>query len=273
MNREQVQQLVVDVIARLAPRLGADGLRGRLVVAFSGATVSLPEALRQCRSLVLGGYQLRLAFSPTAEQFFGSVVRESLDGFPHVDRIDPPQWLGELAESRAVLCPMLSANTLSKLSLLIADGLVPNLLLHGLYMGKPVVLARDGVDTDGEGRRSLNFHNGTPALRRALDDRLHTVADYGCRIADAHHLHATVDAVLASGGPPPPAGEPGNAGARPPAAAGLRAGPVVTAADVRRAHQAGGALGLSPGSLVTPLARDLATQLGVQLTGNGRELQ
>jgi hypothetical protein len=184
VNREQVMRLVAEVISRLAPRLGADGRRGRLVIAFSGATASLPETLRQCRLLVLDGYRLRLAFSAAAEQLFGSVVRESLEGFPHVDQVDSAQWLGELLESRAVLCPMLSVNTLSKVSVLTADALVPNLLLHGLFMGKPVVLARNGVDLADEGRRALGIDQATPALRQALDDRLRTVAGYGCRITD-----------------------------------------------------------------------------------------
>jgi hypothetical protein len=260
VNREQVLRLVAEVISRLTPRLGADGRRGCLVVAFSGATGSFSETLRQCRLLVLGGYQLRLAFSPAAEQLFGSVVRESLDGFPHVDQVDRVQWLGELLESRAVLCPMLSVNTLSKVSLLIGDGLVPNLLLHGLFMGKPVVLARDGVDLADEGRRGLGIDQATPALRQALDERLRTVADYGCLITDVRGLHATVNSVLVSGSVRASAGA-------------LPAGPIVTATDVRRAHGAGGALSLSPGSLVTPLARDLAMQLGVRLTRNGMELQ
>lgn len=260
MNREQVTLLVAEVISRLAPRLGADGRRGRLVVTFSGATASLPETLQQCRRLALDGYRLRLAFSSAADQLFGSVVRESLDGFPHVDQVDPAQWLGELFESRAVVCPMLSVNTLSKVSLLTADALVPNLLLHGLFMGKPVVLARDGVDPAGEGRRVLGIDHATPALRQALDDRLRTVAGYGCRITDVRSLHATVNSALDSSSARAPAGP-------------LPAGPLVTAADVRRAHRDGGALSLSSRSLVTPLARDLAMALGVRLTRNGRELR
>jgi len=260
VNPEQVPRLVSEVISRLAPRLGADGRRGSLVVAFSGGTASFAETLRQCRLLVLDGYRLRLAFSAAAEQLFGSVVRQGLDGFPHVDQVDPVQWLGELLESRAVLCPMLSVNTLSKVSLLTADGLVPNLLLHGLFMGKPAVLARDGVALDDEGRRDLGIDQATPALRQALDDRLRTVAGYGCRITDVRSLHATVNSVLVSSSPRAWAGA-------------LPAGQLITAADVRRAHRADEGLSLSPSALVTPLARDLAMQLGVRLTRNGGELQ
>jgi hypothetical protein len=260
MNREQIPQLVAEIVSRLAPRLGADGRRGRLVVAFSGATASLTEALAQCRLLVLDGYRLRLAFTPAAEQLFGSVAREGLDGFPHVEEIDRVDWLGELMESRAVVCPMLSVNTLSRLSLLTADGPVANVLLHGLFMGRPVVLARDGVDPAGSGRRALGFDPCTPALRQALDDRLRTVAGYGGHVTDARGLRATVNAVLASSSDRAPVDA-------------LPAGPVVTAVDVRRAHRTGAALGLSSGSLVTPLARDLAAQLGVRLSHNGSEPQ
>jgi hypothetical protein len=263
VNREDVPRLVAAVIARVAPRLGADGRHGRLVVVFSGATSSLPDAIGQCRLLVLDGYELRLAFTPTAERFFGPIVREGLEGFPHVQPLDPAEWLTELHEARAVLCPMLSVNTLSRLSLLLADGLVPNLLLHGLFMGKPVVLARDGVDPADAGRRTLGIDQGTPALRQALAERLRTVSAYGGRVTDARGLRAATTAAL-SGPVTAPAGAPARA---------LAAGPVVTAADVRRARGSGEALDLSPTSLVTPLARDLALQLGVPLTRNGRGFQ
>jgi hypothetical protein len=257
VTREDIPRLVADVIARVAPRLGADGRRGPLVVVFSGATASLPEAIGQCRLLVLDGYELRLAFTPTAERFFGPVVGEGLEGFPHVRPVDPAQWLAELAEAQAVVCPMLSVNTLSKLSLLLADGLVPNLLLHGLFMGKPVVLARDGVDPADAGRRTLGIDRGTPALEQAVAERLRTVAAYGGRVSDARGLRTATIRALS-----------GRAPARAPVRAPA-AGPVVTAADVRRARGTGQALDLSPTSLVTPLARDLALQLGVALTRNG----
>jgi hypothetical protein len=271
MNREAVQALAVEVISRLAPNLGADGRRGDVVVAFSGATAEFGEAVRQCRMLVLDGYQVRLAFSPAAEQLFGQLVRDELAGFPHVLMVQPAQWLSDVWESRAVVCPMLSVNTLSKVSLLIADNLVSNLILHALFMGKTVVLARDGVDFAGHGRRALGIDRATPALRRAVDVRLQTLADFGCRLTDAARLRATVNSALA-GDEAPGTSPPGATVDRPPARPGRPRG-VVTAADVRSAHRARHALPISAGSVVTPLARDLALQLGVRLALNGEDVQ
>jgi Flavoprotein len=270
MNREEIQDLAVEVVSRLAPRLGADGRRGDLVVAFSGATAEFGEAVRQCRWLILDGYQVRLAFSPAAEQLFGPVVREQLEGFPHVLSVQPAQWLSDVWESQAVVCPMLSVNTLSKVSLLIADNLVSNLILHALFMGKTVVLARDGVDFTGEGRRALGIDRATPALRRAVDVRLQTVTGYGCRVTDAASLRATLNAALA-GDDASGTGLPAARLDRSPAVGGRRL--VVTAADVRGAHRGRDALSISAGSIVTPLARDLAMQLGVRLAHNGEEVQ
>lgn len=255
---EQVSQLVAAVIARLAPRLGADGRRGRVIVAFSGAVAPRTAAIEQCRRLVLAGYQLRLACSDAAESIVGADVRVGLAGFPNVSDLDATHWLDELAAADAVICPTLTVNTLAKLALLIADSLVLNLLIHGLLRDKPVVLGRDAIDRASAGTAS-------PALRRALAERLHTAAAYGCHISAVSDLCAATRAVVANAAPAGAA----STGAAPAGAAPRRvvsAGPLVTATDIRRAHREGVALALPARASVTPLASDLALQLGVQLT-------
>lgn len=261
MNREQIQRIVVEVISRLVPRLGADGRRGSLIVPFTGATAGFEEALLQVRSLILDGYQIRLAFSQGAEQLCGKVVRNQLEGFPHISSIEPAKWLSALGKAHAVVCPLLSVNTMSKISLLIADNLVTNLILHGLFMGKPVIVARDGVDINGEDRKALGIGNGTPALRKALVNRLETMREYGCCITDVQKLRATVNAILTNEGTSTPK-QPNRKSFSVPLRLGS-SGRLITAADVRSAHRTGASLSISSASLISPLARDLATQLGV----------
>jgi len=267
MNREQMQHIVAEVISRLAPRLGADGRRGSLMVPLSGATAGFGEAVRQIRCLILDGYQVCLAFSQPAEQLFGQTVRDQLAGFPHVSSIDPTQWLSALTESRAVVCPLMSLNTISKISLLIADNLVTNLILHALFMGKAVILARDGVDLSGQGRKALGVDKGTPRLKQAILDRLRVLTEYGCCVTDVQMLRTTVNAVLTNGGGLKP---------RQPEAKSLHTlptlnlvGKLVTAVDVRNAHRTGATLSISSASLITPLASDLAMQLGVAFVKSG----
>jgi hypothetical protein len=263
MIDEQIQRIVAEVISRLAPRLGADGRRGYLIVVITGATAAFGEAVQQVRSLVLDGYRLRLAFSQAAEQLFGQLVRDELAGFPHVGLLEPARWLAALAGARAVVSPLMSVNTLSKVSLLLADDLVTNLILHALFMGKAVVVARDGADPTGSGRSALSFDKGRGALNEALFNRLQIVADYGCRLTEVQRLRETVNSILTneadSGAKASdPAFQP-----TPPRC--NYSGRVVTAADIRHARRFGGRVRISSGSVITPLARDLAVKHGVAL--------
>jgi len=262
MNEEQIQRLVAEVIKRVAVRLEADGDRGLIIAVLTGATVEFDEAVQQLRQLILQGYQIQVALSQAAEGLYGQVLRDRLEGFPYSDRIDSVKWFSALHDARAVVVPLLSVNTLSKLALLIADNVPANIVLHALFMGKPVIAARNGVDPHSEGRKKLGFDQGTAALNAAVKDRLATLSDYGCRFTDVEKLGEAVKSILElkhqrhlkhsiTSGPPRPLSN-------------IRQ-KVITAAQVTHAHRAGSGLEISSGCLVTPLARDLASRLGVVL--------
>lgn len=267
MEDNQLQELVALVISRLARRLGADGRRGRLIVIFSAATVAFQEAIRQVRLLVLDGFNVKLAFSPSAEDLFGQAVRNGLAGFPHVGEVEPTKWLSELAEARAVVTPLLSVNTVSKVAQLIADNLVTNLILHALFTGKPVILAGNGADPSGTGRAKLGFDKGNRALSDAISDRIRTATDYGCHLTDVYQLAEAVNSILGSEKNLMPAStERQSMTDRRPL---NRLGKVVTAADIRHAHRVGATILISSGSVVTPLGRELAVHLCVPLVADG----
>lgn len=265
MHEEQIQRLVAEVIKRVAVHLGADGSKGPIIVVFSGATVGFSTAIQQLRQLILGGYQIRAAFSKAAESLYGKVVKDQLAGFPHFSPLDSSKWLDAIKDAKAVLIPLLSVNTLSKLSLLIGDNLATNIILHALFMGKPVIAARDGVDPHSEGRRKLGFHLGTAALNAAIQQRLNTLNDYGCTLADVRKLGEAVNTILESNYQRHSVQSP-TAGPPRPVINARRE--VITAAQVTHAHRAGLALAISSGCLMTPLARELASRLGVVLCEN-----
>ncbi len=157
----------------------------------------------------------------------------------------------------------MSVNTLSKVALLIADSQTGNLILHGLFTGKPVIVASNGVESN-QGRAELGFDNGLPALKRVIDERLKVVAGFGCKVVDISQLSAAAGAAL----PRVQAEEPHVAGdaaqrpetGRPPVRHEAR---LVTAGDVLQAYRRGTDLLCAAKTLITPLARDLAARHGV----------
>jgi len=260
MDETRFQSIVTEVVRRLARRLGADSSRGKIIVIFSGATVAFKESIDQVRHLILDGYQLQFVFSQAAEQIFGPVVMDQLEGFPHNGLLKSSEWFSALKETRAVVIPLLSVNTLSKASQLIADNLVTNLILHAFLMEKKVVVAKNGVDTMARGR---HFQKGTPALRQAIQRRLQTVESYGCRLTDVNELRNNVNSIL-SGNRVVPAGE-GNRFETVQRNIYAYSRKMVTAAVIRRAQLQKSDLKISSQSLITPLARDLAMQHGVAI--------
>ena len=263
MKDEKIQQLVIEVISRLAQRLGADGRRGTLIAIFTGATAAFSEAIGQVRSLVLDGYKLELVFSQSAEELYGKVVRDRLAGFPHIMPVDASKWFTALKKAHAIVVPLLSVNTLSKASMLIADNVQCNLMVHALFMGKAVIVAQNGAHPDGgHWGRKHGPHKLSSVLRKSLLNRLQTLNDYGCHVIDTANLRQSVNAIIADG-----RGSKvyENNNIRTLRSILNHSGKMVTAADIRHAHRMETDLSVSPASLITPLARDLAMQYGVTL--------
>ena len=266
---EQIQEIVAKVILRLVPRLGATGDKGELIVVFSAATVEFREAVQQVRDLIVDGFRVRLAFSPAAEHLLYSGVKRQLDGFPHVSMVEPATWLAALKDARAVVVPLLSLSTLSKLSMLIADNTATNILLHALLMGKPVVAARNGADPGDKGREELGFHKGKTALKQAIVRRLQTAEDYGCILTDIRKLGNTLKSLLDREGAP--GGDGRETPSMPPVPVVRISDRFVTASDVLHAVSTGKNLSIAFASGMTPLAQDLARRHGVVvMTDKGR---
>jgi hypothetical protein len=191
---------------------------------------------------------------------------DQLTGFPHVSTVESSAWLGALNDARAVVVPLLSLNTLSKLSLLIADNTAANLILHALLMGKPVVVAQNGADPLDKGRRELGFHKGRPPLAQAMVERLQMVAEYGCTLTDAGKLRDTVNSLLQG---------KESANEIPRGLSSMFPTPTVstlkhfiTAAEVLQAWRTGTHLYVGAATGITPLAQELVRRHGVVVSSD-----
>lgn len=261
MSDERIHEVVVEVLKRLLPHMGATGERGTIIAVFTGATAGFREGVDQVRSLIMQGYRVELVFSRGADTLYAKYLWGELEGFPHVMAFNEAEWLHNLKDAKAVVVPVLSLNTLSKLSLLLADNFASNVILHALFAGKPVVMARDGTDPSDKGRKIPHFDHCAPLLAAAIEERFQTVGGYGCRVTDVNDLSATVLSLI----------EHKNIVATVAHRNGTRSAlthstnSIVTAGDVLRASQSGTPLRVGARTVVTPLARELAYKHQVDL--------
>lgn len=263
MNDQLVKEIVARVIGRVAMQVGANGSRGTIVAIFSGATVGLTEGFHQIRLLLLDGFRVKLILSDAAADLYGPLLMSQLDGFPHWQLLEADNWFAALTQSQAVIVPSLSINTLSKLSLLIADNLVTNLTMHSLLLNKPLILARNGADPDKRRQAGMGAEQ-TPALKQAIHERMQTIESYGARLVDVMHLRDTINSCLDSQGKKSVKTSTQKRLPTNRAVISVQ-GRMVTAGHVRKAHQMDADLKLAPGVMTTPLAMDLASQYGVNL--------
>ncbi len=262
MDEKQIQQVIAEVLKRLAAH--ASGERGDVIVVFTGATAGFNEAIQQVRSLAVKGFRPQLVFTRAADLLCGPVIWKELEGFRQVVPFDDSKWLRNLKNAKAVVVPLLSVDTLSKLSLLIADNLASNLLLHALFTGKPLILAQNGVDPTDQGRVELHFDHCGPVLARAIRERMEVVRSYGCELVDIGGLSGAVETALQQDPRATRANGHGNGVTKP--AHFSHKGKIITAADVLRVQQSGGPIRLHDSQIITPLARELAEKHGVRVT-------
>jgi hypothetical protein len=260
---EHEKRLVAEIIKRLSQQLGADGTKGEIVVAFSGATVGMSVAMAQVRELIYDGYQVLTAFSENAKALFGSWVEDQLLGLPYIRSVAPSNWHSAFTGARAVVVPLLSLNTAAKVSQLIADTLPTNLMLHALAGGKPLIAAKNGVYPDD--RLLTERAAAVPAFQKAVQDRLKTLEGFGCQFTDVKNLRIEVNKALRE--PKPQAVDSVQSFSKIPEhetfiTLGQR---LITAAHIRQAGDRGVSLRLAAGTVVTPLAKELAMNTGVKL--------
>jgi len=261
ITEEQFQLIVEEVIRRLLARMNDNAPKGSVIVVFTGATVGLVESIRQVKSLLLDGYKIELVFSRSAGHLFAEMVREELSGFPNLCLLSPEKWISSVKAAEVVAVPLLSLNTATKLSLLIADDLVSNILLHSLLFGKPTILAKEGADPYGDGRKALGFNKGNSVLNELMHQRLKKLEELGCTLTGVGALAETAHSLIRNEARGRIPREPMPL----PRQAITVSGKIATSGDVLSAHKKKANLNLGPAGLVTPLARDLAGRLGVKL--------
>lgn len=277
LDKAQIDEIVSQVLVKLAERLIASARRRRVLMLFCGAGTGYVAGMQAIRLLSASGYPLTVALSPAARFMITEVkVRQAgatrilADGW-----VDAPSLVGE---SELVLIPTLSMNTAAHLALGLMDSLISTLTLGALLAGKPVLAICDGANPYGNGGKVFGANStAAPVLRARMSDHLSTLMDFGMELVGegdfllslAKRLHATDVAAPENEAPPgiqaPPAQKTNGEQRTLPRT--LHSA-VVTATDLQGLPY-GALVHLPDGARLTPLAHDLSQSLCLQLVYNG----
>lgn len=256
MDTVLIARIVAQVMAIL--QANGHGPSGRKVLEiFSGASSGQQVGLTAIRQLVDGGHHVTVVFTPAGQTMVGE-ERVRAAGAQQI--IKPGSWVdapGLVREADVVLLPTLSMNFAAHLAMGLLDSVPATLIIGALLAGKPVAAVRDGADPNGPGGRVFGAGNAAPALRSQLAGNLKTLASYGMDLVAEADFLASVERLVALGPVPLAVPEPSSNDRQ-------VAAPLITQADLAGLPE-GAVLRVGPGSRLTPLARDTATTLGIEL--------
>ena len=228
----------------------------RALVIFTGGTIGLEPGLDELRKLQAAQTELTIVLSAAAETIIGSNwVKEKL-GSDVKDITAQAAYPGDvLRAADVVLVPVLTQNTAAKLARTFADTMVSTLILQALMLGKPVIAAANAADPLDGWRVKKNMDKAVPAFKEALQGNLKQLKVYGIQLVAVEDLAATTKKTVSRQEALLPPGQEKTAKRQ-----------VLDAGMIRQAAQTGAKnIKVPPGTIITPLARDVAGECVVEI--------
>lgn len=250
------EQLAELVIAEVLRRLGLKADKNtvgkqvlpKVLAVFTGGTTGVETVLTELK-LLQANADIIVALSPAAENIVGAArIREKLGADIALITAQSPYSGDLLADIELVLVPVLTQNTAAKLALTLADTFVTTVILRALLCGKPVLAVPDAADPKQVQNKAAK---PAPALVRALQDNLKKLETFGIAFVSANQLAAEARKLIVSTGTAE--------------AAQAITKTVIDAAAVTAAAKNGRKTLIIPkGSIITPLARDVARDCNME---------
>ena len=256
----------------------SDLLDRKITVLLLGSDISMDSAFNSLVKLRESGYLLTVVMSKAAEHLVGKErVENTLQPYRLFTGDCYEGVQGLVRGTDVVIVPNLTQNTLAKVAVGIQDDFPSMLLWQFLLQNVRVVVNTDSI------RHAWFSIDGNPKMKKVMESHIKTLADYGAAMIE-HHDYDTVlmrsplPSMRSSraGGPKPRPGQnAAPSAASQPAVSGrpsLAGYPVltgqtrvVTESWLRGLPASNRQIVLEKGMIITPLAKDLAKSMGVEI--------
>ncbi|SFL36407.1 flavoprotein [Pelosinus propionicus] len=266
-NEEMVQLVTAEILRQLQQNpVIAQGqsvqIKHKALVIFTGGTIGFEQGLAEIKKLQGLCFAITAVLSAAAEQILGiERVTEALGSHIDIVTAHSPYPGKALREADIVIVPVLTQNTAAKLSHTLSDTMVSTLILQGLMMGKPVIAAYNAADPLDSWRAQYTMGNSSPGLIKALQGNLQKLADFGMELVPVESIAAVSQKRLCQ-----EAQMKVSHTTEQPVSKSTHKKTVLDAAAIQTAAQNGTkSITVPKGAILTPLARDIARECGVEL--------
>jgi len=251
-------KITLNVLADITKKLNGKGKfdsTSKALVVFTGSNIDLNKKIEELKRLEEHGISLSVAFS-----FMGERI---LDVEDIVDKLRPMEVyreedifrLEDIEKSYSkIIGPNITMNTLSKVSLGMIDSFISNILWTYLYNGKDVYIDFSSV-SNYLGKPSKN-----KAINKQIDTHINNLKDMGVvEIVEGQYVDKILGKQILD--------ETSNIKIE--TNNSYDSKKIITEKDLTNFSSKGDTLVLPKGSILTPLARDKAKELGINIEIKG----
>lgn len=268
MDNEKLVELVTAAVMR---QLGAGVLAAKeqssipckkALVIFTGGTIGLEESLRELQKIQALQVEMSVVLSAAAEKIIGMErIKEQLGSHITFVTAQSPYPGNLLREADFLLVPVLTQNTAAKLAYTLADTLASTVIMQGLMLGKPILAAMNAADPQDSWRVQKNMGKSSPALSESLRQNLKKIEGYGIQLAHVEQLAMNSQKIMERLAKKASENQQSQS-----QVAGGGKKSILDAAAIEVAASSGLTRIVVPkNGIITPLARDLARDHGIEI--------
>lgn len=268
MDNEKLVELVTAEVMR---KLGMESLERteksimpckQALAIFTGGTIGLEQSLLELQKIQALHIEVSVVLSRAAEQVIGiERIKKELGSNINLVTTHSPYPGKLLREADFVLVPVLTQNTAAKLACTLADTLPLTLIMQGLMLGKPILAAMNAADPQDGWRVQKDMGKCSPALAESLRQNLKKIAGYGIELVPVESLAISSEKVIER-----LAKKASNSQQSEPQGIPRGKKSMLDAATVKVAAGNGRkSITISKDTIITPLARDVAREYGVEI--------
>ncbi len=265
MENKWIEEIVNRAVEAVFQRLIASVPRRKILMVFTGAGSGYVAGKDAVHLLIEGGHSLKVVMSSAAGFLIGEEnIRKA--GAQEIILSDQWIWTPTLVkENDLILVPTLSMNTAAKLALGLMDSLANTIILGGLLAGKPVIAIADGADPYGDGGKVFGEDDSTaPLLRSRYSENLSSLKALGIHLVRKENFLSTVISYLHDTHSKIEETQTGSHSSAEVTHTAALSSSWITAAELS-GFRRGQTVQIPRGAHLTPLARETARQLGLNL--------
>ncbi|TYP55475.1 flavoprotein [Thermosediminibacter litoriperuensis] len=189
--KEKIREIVMEVIKKY--------YSAKILVVVTGGTVNFDVSLKELAALKKEqeiSYTVLFSRKGSKIHDVNAIIKELEPERVVIDGEEIACIRKFLKPFKAVVVAALSRNTASKIANLFSENLTTEVIIDSLMLGIPVIAAKDAAYPCSEAWRDLGFIWMGTGLRKAYEDVLKRVEEYGVILCDSNELKQKVEGIL-----------------------------------------------------------------------------